>query len=184
MNNLIVHCSLFRLYNGGMATTTLKPASEIQLEVAPDGVMAQLEKAAAASDPYDVSAFVTAVKAIDWESRPAADYVGAVYLALNVGAHLTARHLAMAGAGRFPDHAELQKMAYILAPPKATISKGGPHPGIKADMTWLKQNWDTYRGHWVALRDGQLLAVADSLDGLVEQVGEIRNTGIMVTPIW
>jgi hypothetical protein len=29
-----------------------------------------------------------------------------------------------------------------------------------------------------------LLAVADSLDGLIEQVGEIKNSGIMVTPVW
>ncbi|MEW5986556.1 MAG: hypothetical protein AB1791_07990 [Chloroflexota bacterium] len=184
MNNLIVHCSLFRLYNGDMTTTTVRPASEVPLEIAPDEVMAQLEKAAAASDPYDVSAFVTAVKAVDWDSRPAADFVRAVYLALNAGAHLTARHLAMAGAARFPDHAELQKMAYILAPPKATVSKSGPHPENKGNMAWLKENWDTYRGRWVALRGGQLLAVADSLDGLVAQVGEIRNTSILVTSIW
>ncbi len=139
---------------------------------------------AAASTPYDVSPFVTACEAVDWAGQPADVYAHAVRLALESGAHLMARNLALEGAERYPDHAELQKMAYILAPPKVTVSNRPPDPSIKGNMAWLKEHWDEYRGKWVALRSGELLAVADSLDGLVEQVGEIKNTGIMVTPLW
>jgi hypothetical protein len=146
--------------------------------------MARLEAAAEASTVYDVSPFVAAYEAIDWGGRTADDYDHAIHLALGIGAGLVAQELAMEGAKRYPAHAELQKAAYILAPPKVTVSTRPPDPAAKGNMAWLKKHWDEYRGHWVALRGGQLLAVADSLDGLIEQVGEIKNTGIMVTPIW
>lgn len=127
---------------------------------------------------------MTVYREIDWSERPAEDYVRAVYLALNSGAHLVARNLAMQGAERYPADAELQKMAYVLAPPKVTVSKLPPKPGIRADRDWLQANWDTYKGKWVALRNGELLGVADSLDDLLKEVGEIENTGILVTQLW
>jgi hypothetical protein len=146
--------------------------------------MARLEAAAEASTVFDVAPFAAAYEAVRWSERPADDYARAVHLALGIGAHLIARNLALEGAKRYPSHAELQKMAYILAPPKVTVSTRPPDPSAKGNMAWLKKHWDEYRGRWVALRGGELLAVADSLDGLIEQVGEIKNSGIMVTPVW
>ncbi|MCI0394981.1 MAG: hypothetical protein L0322_08570, partial [Chloroflexi bacterium] len=97
---------------------------------------------------------------------------------------LVARNLALEGAERYPDHVELQKMARILAPPKVTVSKRPPDPGIKGNMAWLNTHWDEYKGQWVALRGGQLLAMADSFEGIIDQVGPIKNTGILVTKLW
>ncbi len=45
-------------------------------------------------------------------------------LALMAGAHLAARYLAMEGAERFPDHAELQKMAHMVT--LLTFADGEP----------------------------------------------------------
>jgi hypothetical protein len=86
--------------------------------------MAQLEAAAEASTVYDVAPFVAAYEAIDWEERTADDYARAIQLALSAGAgaHPITRKLAMEGSERYPDHAELQKAAYILAPPKVILS--------------------------------------------------------------
>jgi len=166
-------------------TTLIKPSkAKGRQRKRPDTSMAVLRAAAEKSDVYDVSAFVRAYKSMDWDERSADDFTEAVRLALNIGAHLIARELAMTGVQHFPDHPELQKMAYILAPPKVTVADRPPDPSARGNMAWLKRHWDDYRGKWVALRGGELLAVADSLDGLVEQVGEIKNTGIMVTPIW
>jgi len=167
-----------------MTTMSKTWSTDVEDKLTEDEAMARLAAAAEISDPHDVSAFVKAYKEMAWHTRSAEDFAQAVRWALRVGAHSIAHDLVMAGAARYPGHAELQKMAYILAPPKVTVGKGGPHPGIKADQVWLKTHWDEYRGRWVALRNGQLLAVADSLDGLVEPVGEIKNTGILVTPIW
>jgi len=160
--------------------TKTRPVESPQEKVTDDG-MAALQAAAEAKDEL---AFLTARKAIDWAARPAEDFVHAVQLALMAGAFVAARNLAAEGAERYSDHAELQKMAYILAPPKVTVVKGKTNTTWKADRAWLKTHWDAYRGHWVALRNGELLGAADSLDGLVDQVGEIRGKGILVTPIW
>jgi hypothetical protein len=51
-------------------------------------------------------------------------------------------------------------------------------------VAWLKQHWDEYRGKWIAVRHGELLAAADSLDEIVDQVGELKNSKIMVTKLW
>jgi hypothetical protein len=146
-----------------------------------DPEMAALEAAAYAKDER---AYLRARKAIDWSKRPPTDFVRAVDLAFLAGAYMAARNLSREGAELYPDHAELQKMAYVLAPPQVIAGNTGPHPDIEANRQWLKANWNQYRGHWVALKDGQLLGVADSLDALVEQIGEIRNTGILVTSLW
>src|SRR6478672_1401696 len=88
-----------------------------------DEKMAALQAAAEAKDEFG---FVAARKAIDWAARPAEDFVRAVQWALLAGAFVAARNLAAEGATHYPDHAELQKMAYILAPPTVTISKQPP----------------------------------------------------------
>lgn len=166
-------------------TTLIKPAKvKGRRRKRPNKSMDLLREAAEASDVYDVSAFVQAYRDMEWDDRSAADFVEAARLALDIGAIPIAQELAMTGVQYFPEHPELQKMAYILAPPKVTVSDRPPDPAAKGNMTWLKKHGDDYRGKWVALRSGELLAVADSIDGLVEQVGELKNTGIMVTQVW
>ncbi len=151
---------------------------------AAEAEMAALEAAVAASTVQDASPFARAYQAIHWNNHPADHFARVVRLALSVGAPTVAQEAAAKGAQRYPDHAELQKMAHILAPPTVTASKAPPRPGIQANRDWLNAHWDDYRGRWVALRDGELLAAADSLDGLSEQVGELNNSGILVTPLW
>ncbi len=146
--------------------------------------MAQLRAAANECTPYNAAPFILSFQRIDWSTRPVEEIVEGVHLALEVGAHLLARNLAMANAPRFPDHPELQKMAHILAPPRVTVLDTPPDPSHKGNMTWLKNHWEAYRGKWVALRGGELLAEADSASALWDQVGDVRNTNIMVTPIW
>lgn len=149
----------------------------------PNGIdkgMAALEAAAAAKDEQ---AFGTAFKTVQWEDRQPEEFMHTVDLALMAGAYLVARKVAAMGAQRYPKHAELQKMAHVLAPPTVTVTQSNSQPTWYADRQWLKSHWQEYRGQWVALRQGQLLGAATSLDALVEQVGNIKGTDILVTPI-
>ncbi|MCB9010127.1 MAG: hypothetical protein H6656_22605 [Ardenticatenaceae bacterium] len=146
--------------------------------------MLQLEVAAELSSANDLKPFLSVYRQIDWETHPAADFAQAVRLALRVGAHQTARECALAGSRRFPHHAELQKLARLLAPPGAKSVPGQGNPSWQANRNWLHQHWGDYRGYWVALRDGQLLAVADDVNGLVAQVGPLKDRNILITPIW
>lgn len=141
-------------------------------------LMALLEGAAESGDE---STFLSIEKAIDWSARPPEDLVRGVNLALRVGAFLLARKLSAEGARRYPNHPELQKYARVLAPPKVVRSDLPPTPSVKANRNWLKEHAQSYKGRWVALRDGELKGVADSLDELVEQLGDTK--GILLTRV-
>jgi hypothetical protein len=53
-----------------------------------------------------------------------------------------------------------------------------PPPMVKAGE-WLKQHGDEYAGRWVALRDDELVAVADSFPELRSQLPSL--SGVLVT---
>jgi hypothetical protein len=102
---------------------------------------------------------------------------------LMAGAYVAARNLAVEGADRHPKHAELKKMAYILAPPKV-VRSGPADPGVKANWEWFKAHGGQYRGRWVALHNGDLITVADSFDELVEQVNDSKEARILITKVY
>jgi hypothetical protein len=126
----------------------------------------QLADATAAGD---AQAFVTAYHLIDWSTRTPDEFERAIHWALAAGAHLTARSLATAGAAQYPDDAELQKAARILAPPKL-LRRLPAEPEKRANHAWLRVNRAAYRGKWVALRNGDLLATANAFHELTEQI--------------
>lgn len=102
-------------------------------------------------------------------------YVRAMAHALSTGEFGRARQLAIEGATRYPEHAELTKSARVLAPP--TVQRASrPHTAnIKANRAWLKAHRHDYAGQWIALRDGHFLAAAPSFDQLAAQVNETRD---------
>ena len=140
----------------------------------------------AAADAGDELAFVQIMRAVNWDERTEDDFEAAVRLALAAGAHGAARVLADRGFAAFPESVMLQKMATILAPPRVI----GVHPvdpsvaaSRQANQQLMRVHWEKYRGCWVALRDGNLLAAAPTLREIEQQVGEVRNSGIFVTRI-
>lgn len=120
-----------------------------------------LSQLADAAEVGDAQAFVTAYQAIDWAARTPDEFERAIHWALTAGAHLAARSLATMGAAQYPDDAELQKAARILAPPKL-LRRLPAEPEKRANHEWLRVNRTAYRGKWVALRNGDLLATANS----------------------
>jgi hypothetical protein len=144
-----------------------------------DNVMAHLSDLA---DLRDEGAFVSALQEVDWRTRPAKDVVKAVQLALAAGAHMAARHLAQEGAERYPAHAELQKYARLLAPPRVIQRNLPPRPDLRTNHDWMKRQGPAYRGQWVALRDGQLLATADTFDALAQKVSDRQH--VLLTRIF
>lgn len=62
------------------------------------------------------------------------------------------------------DHGEdLSGWQRVLAPAKI-LKVGGPRDIDRTpDFDWLKQHWEDYRGQWVALLGGKLLAHSKSL---------------------
>jgi Arc/MetJ-type ribon-helix-helix transcriptional regulator len=112
-------------------------------------------------------------------------YVQAIAQALDTGDPVGARTLALAGAERYPQHTELRTCARVLAPPTATVVPATPasRAAVKANNAWLTAHWEAYRGHWIALRAGQLLHAAPSLEDVIAHVGDVRGRGILLTKI-
>lgn len=121
----------------------------------------------AAAEQGDAQAYIDTQQLINWNERTAAEFEQAIHWALTAGAHLTARSLAQSGFAKHPDHAYLQKAARILAPPKL-LRRLPAEPTKLFNHQWLRANRTQYRGQWVALRDGQLLASGDSFKALTE----------------
>lgn len=129
-------------------------------------------------------AFLRAYREIDWAVESPERHTSAVRLALASGAYRAAQQLAAKGAERFPAHLPLRKMAKILAPPVVRHSARPADSGLLANRDWLGSHRDEYKGRWVALRDGELLGIAETADQLVGQVGEIRNQRILITQVY
>jgi len=142
-----------------------------------DGIVA-LEIAAEIGDE---TTFVQAASRIDWLRRPAVDFARAVRLALAAGAHLLARNLAAEGARLYPDHLELHKMAHVLAPPRVVHTGVSSTPSVRANQTWLRDHADEYKGQWVALQEGTLLAAGATAREVWDRLDS--SDGVMLTKV-
>ena len=56
-------------------------------------------------------------------------------------------------------------------------------PEAVKDIQWLKVHRSEYTGQWVALLRGELLGEASTLKELISQVGDPKDTEILVTYI-
>ena len=119
----------------------------------------------------------------DVSIRTPDEVVHAIRQALEAGEAGRARHLAIAGAQRYPDHAELHKYARVLAPPTARVVPASPasRASVKANGAWLKAHRTAYLGRWIALRAGTVVRVADSFEALVADLGD--TTGLLLTKV-
>ncbi len=154
-----------------MSDLMQSPTGALNIVDAQENILSSLESAAQAQDERT---YYSLLEKIDWEQRPAGDYVRAIRSALLIGAFITARSLSMEGMEQHPDDEIIKGYAAWFAPAKARIverSKASSEQ-FTADRDWLREHSDSYRGRWVALRSGELLGVADSPKQLIEQIDE------------
>lgn len=135
-----------------------------------------------AAEMGDETAFVEVAERIDWSQRPPIDFVRGVRLALSAGAHLLARNLAIEGARLYPGHVELRKMTRILAPARVVNADVLPTPSVGANQAWLRDHADEYKGQWVALREGTLLAAGATARGVWNRLES--TDGVMLTKVF
>ena len=145
-----------------------------------DPEMGRLESAAKNGDE---PALIQAANAIDWSGRPAEDYLRAIRLALTAGAHLKARKLSAQGMQQYPQHAELQQFARILAAPKILPDHPPADPSIRLNRDWLMAHFEDFRGRWVALKAGQLLGQALTFEELIAVIGDPQGKHILITRV-
>jgi len=109
------------------------------------------------------------------------EFIQSMRTALGRGDLKTAQELAAEAVKIYPDAADIQQCAYVFAPTKVTSSPSTPEQRkmIQANHEWLQKNREKYRHRWVAVRSGELLADASSLDELADQLEETK--GVLLT---
>lgn len=125
--------------------------------------------------------FARVVGSMNWARCSAAEFVEAVRLALKVGAHLTALNLVTRGIQRYPQNSGLQKMSRLLGPPRVLKTDLPPIQSLKANREWIRSHAVEYRGQWVALQEGRLIASASSVRELKAQAESLE--GLLITKV-
>lgn len=112
----------------------------------------------------------------DPEERTPQSFLEEIERIFNSGTLQGAREVAEQGLALFPDHPELRQARHALRPFEVRINPRFKISDPSASYDWIKSNSDKYRGQWVALANGELVAVADSFDEIRQAVGD-RDPG-------
>jgi len=85
---------------------------------------------------------------------------------LSTSEYFAARRLAQEAVGRFPEDAQVRKVAnFFDRRGKATVRPGGPRqPNREKEFEWLRNPPDESHGKWVALLGGEVLAADENLE--------------------
>lgn len=138
-----------------------------------DRLFARLETLAKRGE---TESFVRALQRVKWADRRASDFVRAIRLALNVSAPTAAKHLFILGQKYHPKSPQLSLYAKLFGEsPRASIRTLPANSTLVANREWLKENRAAYRGQWIALQNGNLIATGSSLDDLKSRVSESSN---------
>jgi hypothetical protein len=132
-----------------------------------------LEESADAGDHRE---FAALVEAIDWSTRRPDELTTAIDLALSLEMASLAIELAQLGGRLFSNHERIQQAARVLAPPVVRAVRPSRAKKLDASRTWLWEHASEYRGQWVAVRQGELLDAATSLEALMPLIDEDEDT--------
>ncbi|MBS1253813.1 MAG: hypothetical protein MAG451_02866 [Anaerolineales bacterium] len=69
-------------------------------------------------------------------------------------------------------------MARVLAPPRF-VEALAPSSSAQANQAWMRDHTDEYRGRWVAVRAGELLAVGETAREVWDRLEDTNN--VLVT---
>ena len=134
--------------------------------------MSALEQAAVIGDR---DTFVGLVQEYEWTS--VREFDRAIQLALEVGAPAAAKYLFREETRRHPSSPAIARYAPLFDPKRAVRLPS--NPTLRANRQWLNAHRQEYRGQWIALRNGKLLANAPTLTDLEQKIG--RTAGALVT---
>lgn len=102
-------------------------------------------------------------------------FLAEIHAALNAGSLAGARECAEKGLSRFPHHAELQRLHWDLRPGEVRRVPGPQMLDPRPSYEWLQKSSAPFRGQWVALSGGELLAASKNFQEVLERAREIRQ---------
>jgi hypothetical protein len=123
---------------------------------------------------------LAAARPNDQAAETSEQFVIAIQAALAHDQPKLARVLAQQGHRLYPQHAQLARLATILAPPQVVAALPAD-PDVGANLSWIKAHRAEYAGQWVAVAAGALRGAAPSLRELKTAVGDLQ--GMFVTRV-
>ncbi len=119
--------------------------------------------------------FAVSAKRLDWSARPVGELREAIDKALDWQLVDLAMYLAQLGGRLFPGDEDLQRTARVLAPASVRRARAPEVRGLEASRAWLREHASEYRSKWLAVREGELLGAADSVEELEATVLRDRS---------
>ena len=108
----------------------------------------------------------------------ASDYAARIRALIEGDRVVQARALVSKALEANPDDSELRILQKVLEPPRAT-----PRQVTDADRTqefgWIVANRDAYRGRWVAIQGGELVADAPSFAELQSRIKNLEGVPLV-----
>lgn len=71
-----------------------------------------------------------------------------------------AREVAARGLELYPEHRELRRLHHALRPHEARVVPGPRIPDRQDTFAWMDENWEKYRGQWIAILGTDLIAAS------------------------
>ncbi|MGC9525842.1 MAG: hypothetical protein ACP5D7_09915 [Limnospira sp.] len=105
-------------------------------------------------------------------NRSPEDYIRAIDRAVRQDNFRHAADLAFEAFGYYPKSEKIRRYARVFAPKTLEFRQLPPNPEMSLNLNWVVQHRSTHRGRWVALRRGELVSDAASLDELERQLGD------------
>ncbi len=121
-----------------------------------------------------------AARKLDEQNPTPETFLEEIRRIINSGTLRGAREVAEQGLALFPDHPELQHLRYALRPFEARSIPGPNYWDPTPSYEWLKANAHAYRGKWVGLHNGELVAAADTLEEVLQAFGDRDPRGSLV----
>lgn len=142
-----------------------------------------VEEAAARKDRH---AIITLTKQVDWRNHSPDELIQVIQACLFLDMVLLARELADEGKRAFPNDKRIEQWVIVLAPAKiiGTRPASANAEHLKASYQWFRNNSPQYKGQWVAVRAGELVGAAQTLDELQGQIEPAqRNSKTIIVKV-
>lgn len=92
------------------------------------------------------------------------DFLAEIGAIIDSGTLRGAREVAERGLALYPDHPELRHVHHELRPFEVRVNPNFKMADPRPSYEWLKKNAANYRGKWVGLDKGELVAACDTLE--------------------
>jgi Family of unknown function (DUF5678) len=121
-----------------------------------------------------------AARKLDAQNPTPETFLEEIRRIINSGTLRGAREVAEQGLALFPDDPELQRLHHVLRPFEVRSVPGPNYWDPTPSYEWLKKNAHAYRGKWVGLHNGELVAAADTMEEVLQAFGDRDPRGSLV----